>query len=99
MSSCPSIPLTDAEKDEMRRSREDQLREIFREAILSDLLLIYTTPHAGHGSSPVDELLEAMDAALGVDKKRIFIESLKESILTLEGAAHERSEGNSVQAG
>ena len=94
MSSCPSIPLTEAEKEGLRKSREEQLRETFRDAILGDLLLIYATPHAGHGQNPVDELLEAMDLAVGVDKKRIFIETLREALSTLEAAQDERTGGN-----
>jgi hypothetical protein len=83
-SSCLSSPLTDDEKSGMRASREDQLRETFREAIVRDLLTIYTS--TGATENPVDELLASMDVAIGVDRRKIFLEVLKEAALTIEEA-------------
>lgn len=96
MSSCPSSPLNEAEKRELRESREEQLRELYREAIVRDLLQIYTTPSAVHGKNLVDELLENMDRALDINRKRIFISVLKESIPILEGACDVDEKNNRV---
>jgi hypothetical protein len=83
--------LNEDEKAGLKASREDQLREIFREAILKDLLTIYTTPYSAHGDNPVGELLNGLDVAVGIDRRRIFLEVLKESITLLEA---EHDEGN-----
>lgn len=83
MSSCPCSPLSEEEKAGMRASREDQLRDTFREAIVGDLLSIYVTPAAG--GNPVDELFAGLDAALGIDRRKIFLDVLKEAVKTMEG--------------
>lgn len=88
MSSCPSKPLSEAERKELRESREEQLRELYQDAIVNDLLTLYTTPHGARGKTPVDELLENMDKTLGIDRKRIFISVLKDTIPILEAACH-----------
>ena len=96
MSSCPSSPLSDEERKQLREIREEQLREIYREAIVSDLLTLYTTPQSSHGKNPVDELLGSMDHVLDINRKRIFISVLKESISILEGAC-DGEEGDRIQ--
>ncbi len=85
MSSCPSR-LTPEEAAAMRESREEQLRERYGRAIVTDLLQIYTNPEGEAGENPFDELLGGIDAMIGVDRKRIFIEVLREAIPLLEVA-------------
>lgn len=92
MSSCPSYPLTAEEKAALRESREEQLREVFREAIVRDLLTLYTAPYSHHGENPLGELLETMDSTLGIDRKRIFLSVLKDVIPVLEGMCDAGSE-------
>lgn len=87
MSSCLSTPLSDEEKKHLREIREEQLREMYREAIVSDLLTLYTTPQGSHGKNPVDELLGNMDHVLDINRKRIFVSVLKECVSILEGAS------------
>lgn len=96
-SSCPSSPLTDDEKVAMRASREDQLRETFREAIVRDLLTIYIS--SASAENPVDELLASMDVALGVDRRKIFLEVLKEAAETIERACDDRAATDTLQNG
>ena len=81
-SSCPYSPLSEEEKAQLRGSREDQLRDTFREAIVGDLLSIYVAP--APGGSPVEELFAGLDAALGLDRRKIFLEVLKEAVTTME---------------
>lgn len=66
----------------MRESREEQLRERYSRAIVTDLLNIYLSPAA----DPFDELLGGLDVMLGVDRKKIFIDVLREAIPLLEVA-------------
>lgn len=94
MSSCLGSALSAEEKERMRGIREQQLREEFRNAIVRDLLTLYTTPSAVHGENPVDALLESMDRVLDLDRKRIFISVLKDAIPILEAACDAQS-GNS----
>jgi hypothetical protein len=81
-SSCPYSPLSEEEKVQLRASREDQLRDTFRDAIVGDLLSIYVAP--APGGNPVEELFAGLDAALGLDRRRVFLEVLKEAVKTME---------------
>lgn len=85
MSSCP-LSLTPEETAAMRETREDQLRELYSRAIVTDLLNIYLSPSAADAENPFDQLLGGLDVMLGVDRKRIFIEVLRGAIPLLEVA-------------
>lgn len=93
--SCRYNPLTEEEKSDLKSSREDQLRLSFREAIVKDLLTIYIEPTPG--SSPVDELMAGLDGALGIDRRKIFLEVLREALHTLEEATRGCDTTDSVQ--
>lgn len=97
MSSCPSSPLSENEKKLLRDIREEQLRESYREAIVNDLLRLYTTPQGSPWENPVGGLLESMDKTLDIDRKRIFLSVLKDTIPILEAACNVGEKNDRVE--
>lgn len=77
MSSCP-IGLTEAQKKLLRQEREVQLGEWFMRSILTDLMNIYV------GQMDDMDILGGLDVMLGIDRRTIFLQSVKAAYKTMK---------------
>jgi len=77
MSSCP-IGLTEEQKTLLRTEREVQLREWFSRSILTDLMNIYV------GQMDDMDILGGLDVMLGIDRRTIFLQSVKAAYKTMK---------------
>lgn len=86
MSSCPT-GLTEEQKKVLRGEREVQLREWFSKSILSDLMNVYV------GQMDDLDLLGGLDVMLGIDRRTIFLQSLKAAYKTMKSSGLELTDG------
>jgi len=77
MSSCP-IGLTEEQKTLLRTEREVQLGEWFSRSILTDLMNIYV------GQMDDMDILGGLDVMLGIDRRTIFLQSVKAAYKTMK---------------
>jgi len=89
MRSCPA-ESSDELKADLKKEREAQLRERFARTIKVHLLQVYA-----HDEDDLSrELLVNLDAVVGVDRKKMFLEALKEAISHLETTLHGGDSGH-----
>jgi hypothetical protein len=77
MSSCPT-GLTEEQKTLLRQEREVQLGEWFSRSILTDLMNIYV------GQMDDMDILGGLDVMLGIDRRTIFLQSVKAAYKTMK---------------
>ncbi|MCJ7521060.1 MAG: hypothetical protein MUP21_02385 [Dehalococcoidia bacterium] len=83
MSSCPT-GLTEEQKTLLRQEREVQLGEWFSRTILTDLMNIYV------GQMDDMDILAGLDVMLGIDRRTIFLQSVKAAYKTMRSSGTER---------